>query len=48
MRLRNFGAIVALAAALGLLSCKTEETKTVNVTPPAKAQAPSIARMLAL
>ena len=43
MRLRNFGAIVALAAALGLLSCKTEETKTTHVTPPAQAQAPSIA-----
>ena len=44
MRLQNFGAIVALAAAVGLVSCKTEETKTVTVTPPAKAQAPSIAQ----
>jgi membrane-bound lytic murein transglycosylase D len=44
MRIRNFGGIVALAASLGLVSCKTEEAKTVHVTPPAKAQAPTIAQ----
>ncbi len=44
MRLRDFGAILALAAGLGLVSCKTEEAKTVNVTPPARAQAPSSAQ----
>src|SRR5690349_5231412 len=44
MRLRNFGALVALAAGLGLVSCKTEETKAVHVTPPPLAQAPTIAQ----
>jgi membrane-bound lytic murein transglycosylase D len=42
MRLRNVGAIIALAAGMGLVSCKTEEAKPVNVTPPARAQAPTI------
>src|ERR1051326_3005792 len=44
MRLRNVGTFVALAAVVGLVSCKTEETKTVRVTPPPQAQAPTITR----
>jgi membrane-bound lytic murein transglycosylase D len=47
MRLRNFGAIFALAAGMGLTSCKTEEAKTVRVTPPARAQAPTIGQSAA-
>src|SRR3954468_2242519 len=44
MRLRNVGALLALAAGLGLTSCKPEEAKSVHVAPPAHAQAPTIAQ----
>ena len=44
MQIRNFWALTALAAAVTLTSCKTEEAKPVSVAPPAKAQAPTIAQ----
>jgi membrane-bound lytic murein transglycosylase D len=44
MDIRNFGALTALAAALVLVSCKTDETKPVSIAPPPKAQAPTLAQ----
>ena len=44
MRIRNFWAFTALAAAVSLTSCKTEEAKPVTVTPPRQAQAPTVAQ----
>lgn len=43
MRIRNYGAFTALAAAVILVSCKTEETKPVSTAPPVRAQAPTLA-----
>ncbi|MGH9521886.1 MAG: LysM peptidoglycan-binding domain-containing protein [Terriglobales bacterium] len=47
MQTSNFWALTALAAAMTLTSCKTEEAKPVSVAPPPKAQAPTISQTTA-